>query len=81
LERKVEERTKELEQALAAKTEFLNNLSHEISTPIQGFTVLSEGLVESWDEFDNSKKFDLAKTVASNAKRLASLMLNLLDLS
>ncbi len=81
LEQKVEERTKELKKALAAKTEFLNNLSHEISTPIQGFTVLSEGLVENWHSFEDKKKFDLASTVANNAKRLASLMLSLLDLS
>jgi two-component system sensor histidine kinase ChiS len=71
----------ELEKALAAKTEFLNNMSHEIRTPIQGFTNVSEGLVEHWQDFDDNRKLELASTVASNAKRLASLIGNLLDLS
>jgi two-component system sensor histidine kinase ChiS len=66
---------------LATKTEFLNNISHEVRTPIQGFTTLSEGLVEHWNSFDESKKLSLAKNVASNAQRLASLVTNLLDLS
>jgi two-component system sensor histidine kinase ChiS len=81
LEQKVHERTAELNQALAAKTEFLNNMSHEIRTPIQGFTNVSEGLVEHWQDFDDKRKLELATMVASNAKRLASLVGNLLDLS
>jgi len=81
LERRVEERTAELKKALAAKTEFLNNISHEIRTPIQGFTAISEGLVEHWHQFDENKKLDLTKTVANNAQRLATLVTNLLDLS
>ena len=81
LEKKVQKRTLELKEALAAKTEFLNNMSHEIRTPIQGFTTLSKGLVDHWYNFDEKKKIKLAKTVASNAERLASLTTNLLDLS
>ena len=81
LEQKVHERTSELEKALLAKTEFLNNMSHEIRTPIQGFTTISEGLYEHWDEFDNSKKRELTYDIATNARRLASLVGGLLDLS
>jgi two-component system, sensor histidine kinase ChiS len=81
LEKKVKERTKELEKALAIKTEFLNNMSHEIKTPIHGFTVMSKGLVENWGEFNDEKKLDLATQVSGNAERLGSLLGNLLDLS
>jgi signal transduction histidine kinase len=81
LELKVQERTIALEEALAYKTEFLNNLSHEVKTPIQGFTIMSEGLVEHWQEFDEAKRLSLASNVANNAQRLASLVSNLLDLS
>ncbi|AIL65894.1 Sensor histidine kinase [Rickettsiales bacterium Ac37b] len=81
LEQKVEERTLELQQALAAKTEFLNNMSHEIRTPMQGFTSLSEGLVEHWQVLEEQKKYELADKIASNAKRLSSLLSHLLDLS
>jgi two-component system sensor histidine kinase ChiS len=81
LETLVSERTIELKQALAFKTEFLNNMSHEIRTPIQGVTNISEGLVTHWKEFDDNKKFELAQILSNNAKRLLSLVGNLLDLS
>lgn len=81
LEQKVQERTRELERALAAKTEFLNNMSHEIRTPIQGFVAISEGLVDHWSNFDEQKKLGLATQISSNAKRLKNLLGHLLDLS
>lgn len=81
LEEKVEARTKELETALLAKTEFLNNISHEVRTPIQGVTAISEGLVDHWSSFDDETKYNYAKQVANNAKRLFSLVDNILDLS
>ncbi len=81
LEMQVKNRTIELEKALRAKTEFLNNISHEIRTPIQGFTILSEGLVLHWNDFSEEKKLTLATQVSTNANRLATLLTNLLDLS
>jgi two-component system sensor histidine kinase ChiS len=81
LEVKVLERTILLKSAIEAKTEFLNNMNHEIRTPMHGFTVLSEGLVEHWYSFDEEKKLYLAKQVASNAQRLMTFISNLLDLS
>lgn len=71
----------ELEAALVSKTEFLNNMSHEVRTPIQGFTTLSEGLVTHWGDFSEEKRYDLALQVSNNARRLASLVTNLLDFS
>ena len=81
LEDKVSARTFELSKALASKTDFLNNISHEVRTPIQGVTALSEGLVEHWDNFDNEKRYNLAKKVYQNSKRLFSLVSTILDLS
>jgi len=81
LEHKILERTHELEKALSSKTEFLNNISHEVRTPIQGFTSISEGLVKHWQKFDEQKRYELAKQVYNNAQRLYSLVGNLLDLS
>lgn len=81
LEQRVSERTKELVSALASKTEFLNNMSHEIRTPIHGFTSISLGLVEHWNEFDENKRFELAKKIAVNSERLSKLLGHLLDLS
>ena len=81
LEEKVRERTDDLEKALAIKTEFLNNISHEVRTPVQGITTISQGLVKNWKNQSDDKNFSLASAVASNSRRLFSLVSNLLDLS
>ena len=81
LEDKVVERTTALEEALTAKTEFINNISHEMRTPIQGVVSIAEGLVKHWKEFSQDKRLQLATQVESNAKRLLSLISNLLDVS
>ena len=81
VERKVQERTIDLEKALSAKTEFLNNISHEIRTPVHGFTSVSEGLVEQWNFLNEEKKIRYIQDIANNAKRLGSLVGNLLDMS
>lgn len=81
LEQKINERTIELTTALAIKGEFLNNISHEIRTPIQGVASVSEGLIENWQKFDDQQKYNYISIVAQNAKRLFSLVANLLDLS
>ncbi len=81
LEHKVKERTECLEEALKIKTDILNNVSHEVRTPIQGITVISEGLVENWYNLDEMKKYSYATQVAINAKSLFSLVGNILDMS
>lgn len=81
LENKIHERTIDLEKALEIKTEFLNSMSHEVRTPVQGITTISKGLVESWNMHTEEKKFALASAVAVNSQRLFSLVSNILDLS
>ena len=81
LEEKISERTKELSRALAAKTEILNNISHEIRTPVHGFTVISEALDHDWHLYKDNKRHKYVKEIAKNAQRLSILLTNLLDLS
>ncbi len=81
LEQKVNKRTIELKKALTAKGEFLNNMSHEIRTPMHGFTLISDELVLQWKNLTEAKKLVLATQVAKDAKRLSSLLNNLLELS
>ena len=81
LEHKVQERTTELQKALRVKTDFLNNMSHEIRTPLQGFMGISEGLDLNWSMYSDSQKHKYIHEIARNAKRLASLVGNLLDLA
>jgi two-component system sensor histidine kinase ChiS len=81
LEHIVDERTTDLQNALSAKTEFLNNMSHEIRTPVQGFVGISDGLLHKWNLLSDDEKFSYIQVVASSGKRLGSLVGNLLDLS
>ncbi|MCC2646445.1 MAG: hypothetical protein K0R02_510 [Rickettsiaceae bacterium] len=81
LEDKVQKRTDTLKQALNVKTEFLNNISHEVRTPLQGITGISTELVEQWQRLSDNERYAYVKTVASNSNRLISLVSNLLDLS
>ena len=81
LEQKIKERTQDLEKALAIRTEFLNNMSHEVRTPVQGITTISKSLVENWKKHSEEKKYALASAVSANSQRLFSLVSNILDLS
>ena len=81
LEQKVIERTSELQRALQAKTEFLNNISHEMRVPVHGVMNYSEILVENWQRLDEQKRRDIAGELYESSKRLNLLVNNLLDLS
>lgn len=81
LEFRVKERTIDLERALQVKTDFLNNLSHEVRTPIQSATAFINGLVDQWDNLDNKEKFDIASKAKKSSDRLFSFVNDLLDIS
>jgi two-component system sensor histidine kinase ChiS len=81
LEQRVVERTADLEKALSIKSEFLNNLSHEVKTPIGGIVTISEMLFENWHKYSDDFRYKQIKVLAHSGKRLLLLMNNLLDLS
>jgi two-component system, sensor histidine kinase ChiS len=81
LESKVIERTSELQKALQAKTEFLNNVNHELRTPVHGVMNFSDILVTDWNRYDDKMRLKLASDIYSSSQRLYSLITNLLDLS
>ena len=71
----------ELVRSLKIKSEFLNNISHEIRIPITGITSLGQSLYENYDNLDEEKRRYIVKTIAKSSQRLESLMTNILDLS
>ena len=81
LENKVVERTEELENAFLTKTKFMDNLNHEIMSPIQGISSISENLSTYWNEIDDKNKIEYINQIAYTTKRLLLMVSNLLDLS
>ncbi len=81
LENKVTDRTEELKKALAEKTLFINNLSHEIKTPLQAVSNILENLVSYWSEVSEENKFKFVNQASYSVQYLASIVENLLDIA
>ncbi len=81
LERKVEERTRELEVANQHKSEFLANMSHELRTPLNAVIGFSEVLKEGMFGELNEKQLEYVKDIYASGHHLLSLINDILDLS
>jgi two-component system sensor histidine kinase ChiS len=79
LEKKVSERTAELNKALKAKTEFLNNISHEVRTPVSEFSVAASNLKDCWNELDKEQRFCMVNIIARAAERLKNISMHLIS--
>jgi signal transduction histidine kinase/DNA-binding NarL/FixJ family response regulator len=76
LETKVRERTEELEQANAAKTEFVANMSHDIRNPLNGIVGLALALE---DTRLDPKQREIVATLRECTTYLSSLVDDVLD--
>jgi signal transduction histidine kinase len=95
LERRVEERTLELQQALAElsekgrqlevasehKSEFLANMSHELRTPLNAIIGFSQVLRKRMFGEINAKQEEYLDDILSSGNHLLSLINDVLDLS
>jgi signal transduction histidine kinase/PAS domain-containing protein len=88
LEMKVEERTKQLEEAVEVaeasnrtKSEFLASMSHELRTPLNAIIGFSQVLHEKYFGELNEKQAEYIADIVDSGKHLLSLINDILDLS
>jgi PAS domain S-box-containing protein len=88
LEDKVEERTKQLEQATIeaqasnhAKSEFLASMSHELRTPLNAIIGFSQVLKEEYFGKLNAKQAEYTVDILESGRHLLSLINDVLDIS
>jgi signal transduction histidine kinase len=81
LERKVAEKTYELEKANRHKSEFLANMSHELRTPLNAVIGFSEVLKERMFGDLNDKQLEYVRDIYASGQHLLSLINDILDLT
>jgi signal transduction histidine kinase len=81
LERKVAEKTAQLELANQHKSEFLANMSHELRTPLNAVIGFSEVLRERMFGELNPKQAEYIQDIYSSGQHLLSLINDILDLA
>jgi signal transduction histidine kinase/CheY-like chemotaxis protein len=75
---RVEERTRDLDRALRARSEFLATVSHEIRTPMNGVLGITELLVDSGL---NPRQQEYAQVIRNSGNTLLAIINDVLDFS
>jgi PAS domain S-box-containing protein len=81
LEQRVRERTTELEQANAAKDDFLGMVSHELNTPITTIMGNAEVLARRIDQIEPAMRAAALADIRQEAERLHQIIDNMLVLA
>ncbi len=81
LERRVAEKTAQLEMANRHKSEFLANMSHELRTPLNAIIGFSEVLKERMFGELNDKQMEYVRDIFGSGQHLLSLINDILDLT
>lgn len=76
--RKLEQDVEQKKRLLAERKELVDNLSHEMKTPLGVIRAYAEGLQ---DETDEVKRQDYYQVIIAETERMGSLITSLLDLS
>ncbi len=63
------------------KTDFIDNLTHEINTPISTIDVAAQGLIRHGDRMDGEKLKETGQLIERQSRRLGELTSNVMKLS
>ena len=78
MNRKLEQDVEQKKRLLAERKELVDNLSHEMKTPLGVIRAYAEGLQ---DETDEAKRQNYSEVIITETERMSSLINTLLDLS
>jgi signal transduction histidine kinase len=81
LEALVQERTRQAEEALRVRSQFLANVSHELRTPVQAILGFAELLKQPDAERLTGRQAEFLGNIAESAHHLQDLIRNVLDLA
>ena len=74
-------KTKEVQEALALRGEFIRNMNHEYHAPMMGVISMSEGLQEAYDKLNDIQRKRAIDVIVKSAHSLKSLEDNLTTLT
>jgi signal transduction histidine kinase len=78
LEKRIKERTKEVELLLQQKDEFINQLSHDLKSPLMPLTLLIPVLEK---QETNAKKIEILKVLNRNIQYMKNISIKTLELA
>jgi len=78
---RIHNQQKEVEEALALKTEFIRNMNHEYHTPMTGVISMAETLQTSYDKLTDDQKKQAIDVIVKSAHNLKVFDENLATLS
>jgi Na+/proline symporter/signal transduction histidine kinase len=81
LSSRIETREKEVEEALALKTEFIRNMNHEYHAPMTGVISMAETLQTGYDKLTDDQKKQAIDVIVKSAHNLRVFDENLATLS
>ena len=78
LEKRIKERTEEVEQLLKQKDEFINQLSHDLKSPLMPLTILIP-ILEKQEK--DEKKIEILKVLQRNVQYMRNIAIKTLELA
>ena len=80
LQNRINRKIQYLKTSLSAREEFINNISHEMRSPMQGIYGVATDLKDNWHNIPEESKLYYLQLIIRSSETLVSLFSNLLDL-